>query len=427
MKIDADRPYSTAFARESASSSVREPVERRDRAEHLLAGQEGVVGEPLEQRGREQERLVVEALAACEQRAAVGAALLDPGQHLLELRLVHDRPDLGRGIGRVADDAALDPRDAAASGTRRRRAPRRGCAASPCTSAPPTRTRPAYAASTARPRSASAMTISGLWPPSSSWTRLPSAVASPRTWRPTATEPVNETARTSACSTSGVPTAEPRPTTTLKTPAGMPPSSRHAARWRPVQRRVLRELHHDRVAVGERRRRLPGRDRRREVPRRDQRDDAERTPQGVGDASGRRLLVALPGRRAALRRRRSGGSAPCAPTPSRASRIGLPISSVMSCAICSTRRSTASAAFRSTSPRAAAGSARPGRERLGGGGDGVGDVGRVRGRELADRLRLDARARASRRCRPSGSAATRRRRSWRRPAGPGLPGRLSSR
>jgi hypothetical protein len=38
----------------------------------------------------------------------------------------------------------------------------------------------------------------------------------------------------------------------------------------------------------------------------------------------------------------------------RASRIGLPISSVMSCAICSTRRSIASAARRSTAPRCAA-------------------------------------------------------------------------
>ena len=55
---------------------------------------------------------------------------------------------------------------------------------------------PAYAASTARPRSASAVTISGLWPPSSSWTRLPSFVASSRTEWPVATEPVNEIART---------------------------------------------------------------------------------------------------------------------------------------------------------------------------------------------------------------------------------------
>ena len=51
---------------------------------------------------------------------------------------------------------------------------------------------------------------------------------------PTATEPVNEIALTCGCSTSGVPTAEPRPMTTLKTPGGSPPSSRQAARWRPV-------------------------------------------------------------------------------------------------------------------------------------------------------------------------------------------------
>ena len=78
------------------------------------------------------------------------------------------------------------------------------------------------------------MTISGLCPPSSSWTRLPSAVACSRTCTPTDTEPVNEIARTCGCSTSGVPTSEPRPTTTLKTPAGTPPSSRQAAKCRPV-------------------------------------------------------------------------------------------------------------------------------------------------------------------------------------------------
>ena len=61
------------------------------------------------------------------------------------------------------------------------RRPGRRSAASPCTSGRPTRTRRRTTASTARSRSASAITISGLWPPSSSWTRLPSVVASSRT------------------------------------------------------------------------------------------------------------------------------------------------------------------------------------------------------------------------------------------------------
>ena len=56
----------------------------------------------------------------------------------------------------------------------------------------------------------------------------------------------------------------------------------------------------------------------------------------------------------------------------------MPISSVMSCAICSTRRSTASAALRSTSPRAAAGSRDQVGNAVGGGRDRVGDVRGVR-------------------------------------------------
>ena len=74
------------------------------------------------------------------------------------------------------------------------------------------------------------MTMNGFWPPSSSWTRLPAAAASALSRSPTATEPVNEIACTAGCATSGPPTAPPRPTTTLSTPAGMPASSRHDAR-----------------------------------------------------------------------------------------------------------------------------------------------------------------------------------------------------
>ena len=81
----------------------------------------------------------------------------------------------------------------------------------------------------------------------------------------------------------------------------------------------------------------------------------------------------------------------------RASRIGLPISSVMSCAICSTRRSIASAALFRIAARCGAGAARPLRERGGRGLDGGVHVRLARGGELADRSRTGARARASRR------------------------------
>ena len=51
---------------------------------------------------------------------------------------------------------------------------------------------------------------------------------------PTGTLPVNEIARTPGCSTSGVPTAEPRPITTFRTPAGSPASSSARTMCSPV-------------------------------------------------------------------------------------------------------------------------------------------------------------------------------------------------
>ena len=119
------------------------------------------------------------------------------------------------------------------------------------------------------------------------------------------------------------------------------------------ERRLVRELEHDRVAVDERRRELPDRDREREVPRRDQR----RRRRAAGGAS-RPARPSPPARSARRpggtpRPRRSGGSAPRAPASPRASRSGLPISVVMSCAICSTRASsTSAAAFRYAARRA---------------------------------------------------------------------------
>ncbi len=79
------------------------------------------------------------------------------------------------------------------------------------------------------------MTSSGLWPPSSSWTRQSRAVASSRTDFPTSTEPVNEIARTPGFRTSSAPAFEPEPVSTLSTPAGRPASANASATWSPVR------------------------------------------------------------------------------------------------------------------------------------------------------------------------------------------------
>jgi hypothetical protein len=59
---------------------------------------------------------------------------------------------------------------------------------------------------------------------------LPRAVVSPRTLRPTATDPVNDTARTSGEATTAAPAAGPRPITTLTTPGGSPAAVRQRAK-----------------------------------------------------------------------------------------------------------------------------------------------------------------------------------------------------
>src|SRR6202166_990512 len=78
--------------------------------------------------------------------------------------------------------------------------------------------------SMARSRLASSSTIMGFLPPSSSEQCLNLLAAMPPIMRPTAEDPVKETARTSGCSASGVPTSAPHPVTTLTTPLGMPAS-----------------------------------------------------------------------------------------------------------------------------------------------------------------------------------------------------------
>ena len=88
------------------------------------------------------------------------------------------------------------------------------------------RTEPSPAA---RSRSASPkMTFADL-PPSSSVTRLIEPAAPRMTSRPTSVEPVKAILATSGCSTSRWPTTEPGPTTTLRTPSGIPASSASSA------------------------------------------------------------------------------------------------------------------------------------------------------------------------------------------------------
>src|SRR5579859_5680803 len=84
--------------------------------------------------------------------------------------------------------------------------------------------------SMARSRFASSSTIIGFLPPSSSEQCLKPLAAMPPIILPTADDPVNEIARTSACSAIGVPTSAPNPLTTLMTPLGNPASVRARTR-----------------------------------------------------------------------------------------------------------------------------------------------------------------------------------------------------
>ena len=126
---------------------------------------------------------------------------------------------------------------------------------------------------------------------------------------PVPTEPVKVMASTSGLSSIAWPTTEPVPMTRLSTPFGRP------ARLQDVDERPgaagheVGRLEDDGVAVGERRRDLPGRDGDREVPRRDDADDADRLARDLdADARAhRRQRSRRPG--AAPRRRRTRRSA----------------------------------------------------------------------------------------------------------------------
>ena len=152
---------------------------------------------------------------------------------------------------------------------------------------------PAYAASTARPRSASAITIIGLWPPSSSWTRLPvlrRLVAHAVAGRDGAGEGDRADAR--IAHERG---ADRRPAAgeDVQHAGGQLRLGERLCDMQAGARRLVGELQHDRVPVDQRRRELPDRDRDREVPRGDQRDDAERAPPRRDLRAGGGLLEVL--------------------------------------------------------------------------------------------------------------------------------------
>ena len=177
---------------------------------------------------------------------------------------------------------------------------------------PAARNAPAYAASTARPRSASAMTTSGFWPPSSSCTRLPAAVAASRTRRPTATEPVKEIARTSGLVEqlgTGLGAATDHH---VQHAGGQPGVHQAPGEVDRAHGRLLGGLEHHRVARGERGRQLPRRYRHREVPWRDEPDDADRPAQRGHLARGERLAVDLAAREPRRPPRSTAASSPAA-------------------------------------------------------------------------------------------------------------------
>ena len=192
--------------------------------------------------------------------------------------------------------------------------------------------------------SASARTMFGDLPPSSSVTRLSARPAVAPISRPTAVEPVKAILSTPGCSTSAAPVA-PSPVTTLTTPSGIPASSAELAEPQGGQRRLLGGLEDHRAAGRQRRAELPARHQQREVPRDDLAADADRLLARVGEDA----RVARPGSTspvdlASASPRSSAGDRPSS-RRRRSSRAltGLPLSSDSSWASSSAFSSTRSA------------------------------------------------------------------------------------
>ena len=130
-------------------------------------------------------------------------------------------------------------------------------------------------------RSASASTIAGFFPPSSSCSFAPRSAAKRRSSAPVSFEPVKEMATTRGSRTSGSPTFAADPVTRFSTPARQPSLVQRFHQAHRGERGQAGRFEDDGVAEGERRSDLPGRNRDREVPRRDHGHDPERLARGV--------------------------------------------------------------------------------------------------------------------------------------------------
>ena len=135
---------------------------------------------------------------------------------------------------------------------------------------------PFAAHSTAVFRSASSSTTSGLLPPISSWNFRMCSAEALATRLPVSTEPVKEIAFTSGLSRIACPTTEPLPMTRLKHALRQAGALQDVGERPAAARHEVGRLEDHRVAVGERRRDLPGGNGDRKIPRRDQPDDADR-------------------------------------------------------------------------------------------------------------------------------------------------------
>ena len=317
MKIDAESPNSHRVRPLDRLVEGGEPVERRDRAEHLLAGEVRVVGDVLEDGRRDEVALAVAALASRQHRAALVAPPLDRGEDVVARALADERADLGLRVGRVADLARGDAREellaeGVVHGLLDEDPPRRG------------------ALLAGRPERARVGGLDGAVELGvrhhdervlAAELELHAAAAGGRG----GADAVAHRDRAGERDRAHVGALDERRADLragagehVQDAGGEPRLGEALGDVEAGARRVVRELEHDGVAVDQRGRELPDRDRDREVPGRDQADDAERAAarcRGAGAARTRRT----PRRPAATpRRRRSGGSSPrgrppCAP------------------------------------------------------------------------------------------------------------------
>ena len=298
MKIAVESPNSTAFARSSASSRLVEAVERGDRPEHLLAREERVVGDALEDRRRDQ---VAVARPRARRRSSTVPPSRLPRSIAATISSNWDSLTIGPTSTSGSSGSPTRPRSMRASELLAERVVhrvlRRRCAASRCTSGRPTRTRlrtrPRRRGRGRRRPSRSAgcgrrARAGRACPPSS-----------PRRARrgPVATEPVNEIARTRGSRDERSADRRAAAGQHVQDAGRQLGLGERLGDVQPGQRRLVGELQHDGVAVDQRRRELPDRDRDREVPRRDQR--RRRRPGAGGSTPARRSATARSARRPA--------------------------------------------------------------------------------------------------------------------------------